>query len=254
MLQYRSEIQRPRYSQLSSQVAYINRYTYEGGNPLLRPVMTNSLNLGVSYRWLSGRAGYQHVKDDIFNTSYPYSNEDPTIALISQNNSPAYDMLFVAVTAAPTIGKWSPSWTASLNKQWLEVESPEGNINLNKPLFMLNWDNSLELPMGFLLNMGVRWMSTGDMQNTRLDEQSWSVNGSLHKSIMNGRMSFLLQANDILNTQKQYGTLYSGEVRTIKMYNDPNARSVSLTVRYKFNTTKSKYKGTGAGESQKSRM
>ena len=254
MLQYRSEIQRPRYSQLSSQVAYINRYTYEGGNPLLRPVMTNSLNLGVSYRWLSGRAGYQHVKDDIFNTSYPYSSEDPTIALISQNNSPAYDMLFVAITAAPTIGKWSPSWTASLNKQWLEVESHEGYINLNKPLFMLNWDNSLELPMGFLLNMGVRWMSTGDMQNTRLDEQSWSVNGSLHKSIMNGRMSFLLQASDIFNTQKQYGTLYSGEVRTIKMYNDPNARSVSLTVRYKFNTTRSKYKGTGAGDSQKSRM
>ena len=118
----------------------------------------------------------------------------------------------------------------------------------------LCWDNSLELPMGFLLNLGVRWMSTGDMQNTRLDEQSWSVNGSLHKSIMNGRMSFLLQANDIFNTQKQYGTLYSGEVRTIKMYNDPNARSVSLTVRYKFNTTRSKYKGTGAGDSQKSRM
>ena len=108
--------------------------------------------------------------------------------------------------------------------------------------------------MGFLLNMGVRWMSTGDMQNTRLDEQSLSVNGSLHKSIMNGRMSFLLQANDIFNTQKQYGTLYSGKVRTIKMYNDPNARSVSLTVRYKFNTTRSKYKGTGAGDNQKSRM
>ena len=29
---------------------------------------------------------------------------------------------------------------------------------------------------------------------------------------------------------------------------------VSLTVRYKFNTARSKYKGTGAGESQKHRM
>lgn len=29
---------------------------------------------------------------------------------------------------------------------------------------------------------------------------------------------------------------------------------VSLTIRYKFNTTRSKYKGTGAGKSQKNRM
>ena len=31
-------------------------------------------------------------------------------------------------------------------------------------------------------------------------------------------------------------------------------RSIALTLRYKFNATKSKYKGTGAGNSQKSRM
>jgi hypothetical protein len=30
--------------------------------------------------------------------------------------------------------------------------------------------------------------------------------------------------------------------------------SYTLNIRYKFNTTKSKYKGTGAGESQKARM
>ena len=31
-------------------------------------------------------------------------------------------------------------------------------------------------------------------------------------------------------------------------------RSVGLTLRYKFNAAKSKYKGTGAGDSQKSRL
>ena len=62
MLQYRSEIRRSFYSQLSSQVSYINQYTYEGGNPLLRPVLTHSVGLGVSWRWLTGQLGYQHVK------------------------------------------------------------------------------------------------------------------------------------------------------------------------------------------------
>lgn len=31
-------------------------------------------------------------------------------------------------------------------------------------------------------------------------------------------------------------------------------RNIGITLRYKFNAAKSKYKGTGAGESQKNRM
>lgn len=37
-------------------------------------------------------------------------------------------------------------------------------------------------------------------------------------------------------------------------YPDPRCPSVSLTLRYKFNSSKSKYKGTGAGNLQKERM
>ncbi|WP_288857085.1 outer membrane beta-barrel protein [uncultured Bacteroides sp.] len=254
MLQYRSEIRRSFYSQLSSQVSYINQYTYEGGNPLLRPVLTHSVGLGVSWRWLTGQLGYQHVKDDIFNTSEPYSDDEPIIALVSQKNAQAYDMLFASATASPSIGIWSPAWTVSINKQWMELEAPGGTVRLDNPLVMLNWENSLNLPGDFQLSVGVRWMSTGEMQNTRLMDDTWMMNASLYKAILKGRLSFLLQADDIFDTQKQNGMLYSGKVRTIRMFNAPNSRCVSLTVRYKLNAAKIKYKGTGAGDSQKSRM
>lgn len=254
MLQYRAEIRRPFYSQLSSQVAYINQYTYEGGNPLLRPVLTHAVNAGISWRWLSGQLGYQHVKDDIFNTSEPYSEDEPTIALVSQRNVRAYDALFASLSASPSIGIWSPVWTVSVNKQWMELEAPGGTVRLDNPLLMLNWENSLKLPGGFLLGAGVQWMSTGEMQNTRLTDAAWGMNASLYKAILKGRLSFLLQADDLFDTQKQHGMLYSGKVRTIRMFNEPNSRNVSLTVRYKFNAAKSKYKGTGAGAAQKNRI
>ena len=38
------------------------------------------------------------------------------------------------------------------------------------------------------------------------------------------------------------------------VYDGLSTTKVSLTVQYKFNTTRSKYKGMGAGESQKNRM
>ena len=239
---------------LSSSVSYVNRYTYESGNPFLRPVLTQSVSLGASYKWLTLQAGYQHIKDDFFDTSEPYSDTDPTIALMSKRNGPEYDALFAAASAAPTIGLWSPVLSASLSKQWLKTEAPGGMISLDKPLFMMGWENSFNLPAGFLLNAGIRWMTSGDSQNTHILDHMWTTNASLYKEIWKGRMSFLLQANDIFNTQKMNGVLYTGSVRTMQMFNEPNSRSVSLTVRFKFNATKSKYKGTGAGEAQKDRM
>ena len=254
MLQYRGEIKRPYYSMLSSSISYVNRYTYESGNPLLRPVLTQSVSLGASYQWLTLQAGYQHIKDDFFDTSEPYSDADPTIALMSKRNAPEYDALFVSASAAPTIGFWSPVLSASLSKQWLETEAPGGTINADHPLFMLGWGNDFKLPAGFLLTADMRWMTTGDSQNTRILDHMWTMNASLYKEVWDGRMSFQLKANDIFNTQKMNGLLYTGSVRTLRMFNEPNAQSVSLTVRYKFNATKSKYKGTGAGDAQKNRM
>jgi hypothetical protein len=48
--------------------------------------------------------------------------------------------------------------------------------------------------------------------------------------------------------------MYVSNMQTMHMTEEPNNCTVRLTVRYKFNTAKSKYKGTGAGDSQKSRM
>ena len=48
------------------------------------------------------------------------------------------------------------------------------------------------------------------------------------------------------------GTFYSGN-RLMTIDQDPR-RLIRLTLRYKFNAAKSKYKGTGAGQDQRSRM
>jgi hypothetical protein len=47
--------------------------------------------------------------------------------------------------------------------------------------------------------------------------------------------------------------MWSGDYM-IKQKNIFGSREVVFTLRYKFNSAKSKYKGTGAGEQQKNRM
>ena len=41
---------------------YINRYTYEGGNPFLLPSLSHNITLGTTYKWVCLSAGYQYVK------------------------------------------------------------------------------------------------------------------------------------------------------------------------------------------------
>ena len=83
-------------------------------------------------------------------------------------------------------------------------------------------------------------------------EPGSSVNLSLYKGFLGGKLTVQLQANDLFNTSSSDVLMYSGNRITILQ--PESRRSFSMTVRYKFNTAKSKYKGTGAGDSQKNRM
>ena len=68
-LNYSGSIYRPDYWMLRSNVTYINRYTYEGGNPLLRPSIINRLSLDVSWKWIYFNARYTHARDAIIQQS-----------------------------------------------------------------------------------------------------------------------------------------------------------------------------------------
>lgn len=65
-------------------------------------------------------------------------------------------------------------------------------------------------------------------------------------------ISLLVQAKDLFNTSAPDITMFSGN-RTLSAFPE-SRRSFSITLRYKFNAVKSKYKGTGAGDSQKKRL
>ena len=83
---------------------YINRYTYEGGNPFLLPSLSHNITLGTTYKWVYLSAGYQYVKDAIISFSGAYSEDDPTIALINMINAPDYDKIFASLVLSPTMG------------------------------------------------------------------------------------------------------------------------------------------------------
>ena len=250
-LGYASDINRPSYHQLRSSTFYVNRYMYDKGNPFLMPSITHNVTLAGSYKWMNMYVGYSHVKDDITNQTIAYSDDDPTIGLLTLQNTQAYDNLVAVFNINPTIGFWIPQLSLAIQKQWYEGETPWGKTKFNKPIGSVTFRNNFKLPKGFLLDVIGSYTTKGFQKNIYLADDMIDMNASLSKSFLKDKLTLQLQAYNILNP-KQVATVYSG-IRVLQNTQVMH-RQVSLTVRYKFNTTRSKYKGTGAGESQKNRM
>ena len=250
-LGYASDINRPSYQQLRSSTFYVNRYMYDKGNPFLMPSITHNVTLAGSYKWMNMYVGYSHVKDDITNQTIAYSDDDPTIGLLTLQNTQAYDNLVAVFNINPTIVFWTPQLSLAIQKQWYEGETPWGKAKFNKPIGSVTFRNNFKLPKGFLLDVNGSYTTKGYQKNIYLADDMIDMNASLSKSFLKDKLTLQLQAYNILNP-KQVTTVYSG-IRVLQNTQVMH-RQVSLTVRYKFNTTRSKYKGTGAGESQKNRM
>ena len=208
-LGYASDISRPSYHQLRSNTFYVNRYMYDKGNPFLMPSITHNVTLGASYKWMNLYVGYSHVKDDITNQTVAYSDDDPTIGLLTLHNCPAYDKFVAALNIAPTAGCWTPQLGLAVQKQWYEGETPWGKAKFNKPIGSVTFRNNFKLPKGFLLDVNGSWTTKGYQNNIYLADDMIDVNASLYKSFLKDKLTLQLQAYNIFNP-RQVATVYSG--------------------------------------------
>jgi hypothetical protein len=80
-----------------------------------------------------------------------------------------------------------------------------------------------------------------------------TLNASIRKSFFKNALAVEVFANNILDDESTEIRIYS-KVYSLRQWSKRDMRTYGITLRYNFNTTQSKYKGTGAGTSQKRRM
>ncbi len=250
-LNYTRKISRPAFSQLNGNVQYINRYTYQSGNPYLKPSFRDYLSFLANYRWLTVMVDYAHVSDYIMSV-YTQYGDDPEIALLQKQNVKPYHELTGMVNVAPTFGIYHPVLMAGVRAQFFDVQFRGQTLRLDKPMGIFRFNNALYLPFDSWLNVDFSWRTAGNAENMYL-EDTWQCDLGLYKSFNNDRWSVKLQCNDLFSTANSAMVLRS-DIREITMNKVLDTCNFSITVRYKFNATKSKYKGTGAGKDQKSRL
>ena len=256
-LSYRRDIDRPNYSNLTSSTIYINRYTYQSGNPYLRPTYTHSLVLNTAYQWMNLTLNYSRVKDAETMSTEPYPGaSDPLISLVRPINSQEdYDRLTVIASARPVIGCWHPTWSLVAMLQNYKSPSADGQVvTLSRPWLNGSWRNTIELPRDLRLSADLEWATKGDYNNFRITKPRILGNLGVQKDFSLRRLGTLtvdLRCYDLFNSNKTNAIVFG--YRDLKV-NNPARRTFTLDLTWKFNEARSKYRGTGAGDKQKARM
>lgn len=250
-LGYHIQVARPYYEQLKNEIHYGNRFTYLGGTPNLQPTYIHTAEMRAAYRDLQLSVGYNRYNDDIL-FSIEQATSDPKITLIKFRNVEHRDEMTASLVYSPGIGCWRPEWVASVQSQWFNIGYLDGTKNMNGITVGIRWNNSLQLPMGYIFRLNGTYTGKGVYQNSFTRPVS-CFGVSIYKSFFNGRLDCTVEGNDLFHTVRDATTQYDNKV---KIYRETqrNTQEVKLTVHYKFNLQKSKYKGTGAGLDEQQRL
>jgi hypothetical protein len=250
-LNYSKRITRPPYRMLESMIVYDSRMFYEGGNPLLRPSVRKSIDLNLTYSWLTFVAGFTR-ENDLFTHIGRVYDEEKEIAIFQPVNFDHQDRVYATLVASPKFGFWQPTATLHYYQQMFDAEAYGAPKKLDKPEF------SFDLKNWFVINPTMKALVHANYSGSNhwafmYRGSNFTVNARLQKSFFNERLSCTLYANDIFRTSKtKMTTYYAIGLTDQDVYT--YTQCVGLTLSYNLNASRSKYKGSGAGNDEKNRL
>ena len=251
-LSYSNRISRPTYNNLTGNYFYVNSMVYTRGNPYLKPAKRQDFTAQASWKYITLSAQYTYTKDVITQIYEPYEDNEK-INVFTVTNTPNQKLFSLYLNASPVFGIYHPSLSLGMQKQWFGINYRDQYLKLGSPIFTIQMQNTFTLPKDWNIEASFWWRSRGDWKNWSYTHTQSSVNLRVYKMFLDKSLTVYLGVNDIFNGMLYHADLYS---RNVKMQSNVNnhGRNIELTIRYNFNTSKSRYKGTGAGQTEKNRF
>ena len=251
-LSYSVKTSRPSYSQLSNNVSYMNRFTRQTGNPYLDNETNHRVELSGVWKFIQFMINFKDSRNAIIYWAEQIPGNE-AITMISRKNVKSLKSMTAYISAAPKIGIWAPQINLGMQKPWFTLHTDVASYRLNRPIFMGNFNNAFSLSCGITLNVDYRYQSKGNTMNVYLAKEQHVLDVSISKSFLKDALTLEIKGNDLLYKCWDADLLYNQKMELLQV-SKRGTRDLQLTLRYKFNTTRSKYKGTGAGNAELNRL
>ena len=245
-LSYSLRTSRPSYNDLGDRIQYINSFTLMQGDSRLKNEKMQEIGMNARYKWLNLSAAYERKDNTLTNLFYDYNGEGMLLVRASNLSEPMRSVT-AFMSANPTWGVYSPNWSAGVRKQW-------NVMGFDRPIFMFNLNNAFRFRRSWQLEANMNIRTKGDNINFRMTTSSYNLGFVVQKCwLKNDALCLRVSVEDVLKRSMQ--DVYSiSEVFIYKEHPFRNYHRLDISLRYTFNASKSRYKGTGAGKDAQSRM
>lgn len=244
-LGYKVTVERPSYSNLQSGVRYNNSYTYVEGNPLLRPSYIHDISLMMVYKNLLAVFDYYNIKDADYQVLNLY--QDQPIIIYNRMNFSHHGWM-VNLSYSPTISFWKPTFQIGVAQQDLEYLGRK----YNTPCLNYSWKNVLSFPKNWTIVFNMDGHTKGDGQFYTTEKALVNYT-DIYIAKRTANWTFRLGMKDIFHTFKDNGYDQIGDIMH-RHWTDLRQQYVYVRCIYRFNSTKSKYRGGDAGASELNRL
>ena len=244
-LGYKVTVDRPSYGNLQSGVRYINSYTYAEGNPLLRPSYIHDISIMMVYKNFLAVFDYYNIKDADYQVLNLY--QDQPIIIYNRMNFNHHGWM-VNLSYSPTISFWKPTFQIGVAQQDLEYLGRK----YNTPCLNYSWKNVLSFPKNWTIVFNMDGHTKGDGQFYTTEKALVNYT-DIYIAKRKANWTFRLGMKDIFHTFKDNGYDKIGDI-THRHWTDLRQQYVYVRCIYRFNSTKSKYRGGDAGASELNRL
>ncbi len=234
---YSRRIDRPQYDNLNPFIYHLDPYTYQKGNPYLKPQYTNNFEFAYTYnKSLTVTLGYSKTTDVI--TEVPGADPVTKVGYVIQENLQTQNNYNVNIYSPFTITKW---WEGNVNVTgfYLGFKSnglEGGDLNKGQAAYQIRINQTLTPIKGYKFEL------TGDYQSALTYglfevKPQYGVDAGVSHSFAKKKANIKFSVSDIFNIRKNDVTSHYQAVN-FDVTQKHETRIARLTFTYNFGSNK----------------
>lgn len=248
-LSYGRRINRPDYESLNPFFHYIDPYTFEVGNPFLKPMFSNTFELTHGFKnILNTSFTYTHTKD-LFGESF--SREDSAIVVRNSNFGQSHNFNLSVGAQVPVAKWWKSNINAQASNNQLKGNLNGNNVDINLNMYTLSVNNQLTFKKGWSAELSGFYRTKGSEGQIIINEVV-QFNAGVQKQVLKKKGTLKLAVNDFTGPMKATGYIadVAAAKANFKQYRDSRTATLSFNYRFGKMYKADKRKSGGAGDEQ----
>ena len=232
-LVYRKTISRPSYDFLNPFARYIDPYTYEVGNPLLKPQFTTNYEANISVDDKPIFAYGINETKDIFSSVVYTSPLDKQLSYRTYDNlGRNKEMYFRVIGVIPPGKKFFAVVGVQYSRNIYNGLYENLPFSFDRGSYTFFTFQSLKLDTKSTFAINGFWRTNGQQQFYEL-ENFGQLNATINRQFLNKKLTVTLSANDIFFTNNNKFVLNQGSIKS-NGYRENDTRRYGINFRYNF--------------------